>query len=517
VVVVGVVASARPPARRSSIPTRNMLLRVRLGGSGFGLLLLLPLFLFPLLLLLLFPCAGRAEVVDGLSNPKMLALSRPDENHLLVVSWDEVAENGTLSSFPRDEFTGILSFGETLASDLLVDPQSITVAPDGSFIFVSSGAIDGFSVLSRNVVNGSLDFILSVDNSTSGVGNDGGGGGIRGLAISPSGEHLYAAYSERDSIALFDWNQVNKTIGFVAEFGTPEGIIPPALVEPHQLIMSPDGATLYATCPASDAVVYFRRNVESGFLTYLYHAAESDGLSGAMALSISPSGDAVYVIGENDSNVAWLSREEAGALLGTLTWQGASALGVLKPTSIASSGDLVFVSGMGLEEPFLAFTRGLVWGKLRPWTTLAPNDTSIPTPFQSSSMVASADGYNVYLVGQGALGGSLISFVVDMDGIVVAQNLEDGDFVRPLPPPKASTIVRDGPPFLETCVSLYSPCSSGASCCLGSKCTSSRCVPSSLEVAKPQKLQDNSAVTVRPRFWDGWLMSPLLLSFASLL
>ena len=87
----------------------------------------------------------------------------------------------------------------------------------------------------------------------------------------------------------------------------------------RSLAISPDGRHLYAASQGDFSVTLFQRNIASGELTYieLYRDDTNgvDGLDGARSVVISPDGKTVYVAGEDDSAVAVFQRNSTSGKL----------------------------------------------------------------------------------------------------------------------------------------------------------------------------------------------------------
>ena len=104
------------------------------------------------------------------------------------------------------------------------------------------------------------------------------------------------------------------------------------LANPSDVVVSPDGSSVYATSSADDAISHFQRNPGSGALTYVgcisgeqattactaIASATPDGagsgLNGLDALVISPDGSSIHAVAGGDDAVATFTRSPMGAL-----------------------------------------------------------------------------------------------------------------------------------------------------------------------------------------------------------
>ena len=89
----------------------------------------------------------------------------------------------------------------------------------------------------------------------------------------------------------------------------------------YSVAVSPDGKHLYAAGADDDAVAVFSRDAATGRLTYVEMQQDgtggSDGLNGAVSVTVSPDGKHLYAAGYEDDAVAVFRRDAA---TGSLTY-----------------------------------------------------------------------------------------------------------------------------------------------------------------------------------------------------
>ena len=139
------------------------------------------------------------------------------------------------------------------------------------------------------------------------------------VEVSPDGHHVYVASRDSHAVTSFARNAVTGALtqltglaGCIAENG--DGItcaVGAGLREAVFLKVSPDGTNLYVASQLSNAVAVFARNTMTGALTQLQGVAgcisedgsdngiarvcaDGQGLVGAIAITVSPDGLAVY-------------------------------------------------------------------------------------------------------------------------------------------------------------------------------------------------------------------------------
>ncbi len=136
--------------------------------------------------------------------------------------------------------------------------------------------------------------------------------------------------------------------------------------------VSPDGRNVYTVAPSSDAVAVFTRDPATGALTQLEQqqdgAGNVDGIAYAAALVISPDGGFVYVAGSRDDAVASFSRnQETGALtfLEAHKEGTAGVEGIRYARALAMSPDGQFLYAAGQKSDAIAvFKRNTLTGWL---------------------------------------------------------------------------------------------------------------------------------------------------------
>lgn len=211
----------------------------------------------------------------------------------------------------------------------------------------------------------------------------------------------------------------------------------PGLADANDVTVSPDGTSVYATAPASQAVVVFSRDA-SGSLIHRECFSSLNGvcgpsndnrvgLSGARGVAVSPDGKSVYVA----SSGSHLTRFDRNSATGLLTYQGCvssigavcsdpvarAGLGGALEVAVSPDGEDVYVVG-GSDNAIVRLDRNTTTGAVtyagcltfQSTATVAcgagnDNKSGMNAP---EGVAVSPEGRNVYVVSAGSA--SLVRF-----------------------------------------------------------------------------------------------------------
>ncbi len=264
-------------------------------------------------------------VVSGLAGAAGVAVSADGANVYVAG-----ADDGAVVAFDRDPDTGELDlvepfFNGDMGSDGLIGATALTISPDGAQVYVASQDDNTVVALARDASTGALTFI---ERKRDGLGSVPLNTltGARHLVLSPDGHFLYVAAQTAGAIASFQRDPATGALTFasVVHQGDLQGplgdqIQVNGLDLVRSLAMSPGGAHLYAASLADDSVTLFTRDPMSGRLSWAATYADGDGaisgLDGATAVIVSPDGARVYALGLNSDAVAVFQRSWADGRL----------------------------------------------------------------------------------------------------------------------------------------------------------------------------------------------------------
>ncbi|MFN6464896.1 MAG: beta-propeller fold lactonase family protein [Nostoc sp. DedVER02] len=245
--------------------------------------------------------------VDGLGGVAAVTIS-PDGKFLYTSASDDSA----VAVFERNLQTGKLSFVEVKKDDTdgvdgLGGSFFTAISPDGKFLYTSASDDSAVAVFERNLQTGKLSFVEVKKDDTDGVD---GLAKVSSVTLSPDGKFLYAAGFGDLAVAVFERNLQTGKLSFVeVQKDDTDGI--DGLSGVTHLTVSRDGKYLYASGLGDSAVAVFERNLQTGKLDFVEVQKDDtdgvDGLAGASYVTLSPDGKYLYASGSDDSAVAVFS------------------------------------------------------------------------------------------------------------------------------------------------------------------------------------------------------------------
>jgi uncharacterized repeat protein (TIGR01451 family) len=343
--------------------------------------------------------------------------------------FDQTADLEIQKSDGRTEFNGLAGAMDVATS----------AAGDGRHVYIAGTADNAIGILKiqtptmqddRNVV-----FLTSVVS-----GQDGAAGltGVEGLAISPDGEHLYAAGTLDSTIAVFDRDTEAGTLTLL-ELQENGVLGVSGLSAVTALDVSPDGRHVYAVGRNADSMAVFSRDADAmsadfGKLTFvevIQNGVDNvSGMIGPIDVAVSPDGNNVYVAAPGDDSIVAFDRNNISVSnsFGKLTYRDtysnsdANVAGVGGVSGLAFSRDPITPANDGLflyasasvDESVAVFQRDPGTGALA-LVEFKQNGTGGVMGLSGASDVAvSADGAHLYATG--ALDQSLVIFEIQLDG-----------------------------------------------------------------------------------------------------
>jgi 6-phosphogluconolactonase (cycloisomerase 2 family) len=264
----------------------------------------------------------------GLASPRRVAVP-PDGSHVYVAS----ADLGGIAAFSRTAPTlptlGRLGFLFSEPSFSLRIPRGVAITPDARHLLLTTLGDQSLRSFERDPATGAVQLL---DTETEEVDDPSDPGpeaaGIyepRAVAVAPNGTDVYVTDTSTYSVSLYrldpatgELTYVESEIDGVNDPGDSGGIVD-GLYEPWDVVVSPDGRSVYAPGSNEDKVAAFERDPGTGELNFVEVEVEGvgevDGLAGVMGLAISPDGKSLYAAGRSSEEAAVFARDpNTGAL-----------------------------------------------------------------------------------------------------------------------------------------------------------------------------------------------------------
>jgi len=207
----------------------------------------------------------RTSVAPNASLPQFLLMD-PAGAFLYVAN----SGSNNISVFSISSSTGALTPVANSPFPIGASPLNMQLTPSGNFLFVSIPSLTSGLILGFSVNAGALTLVSQI--STDGPNPN-------GLAIDPSGTHLYAANSGSNSISIF---AVAASGSLTEVSGSP---INGGFLVPVALILDPKAQFLYVANQGSNNVAAYSINSTTGLPDIL----TTSTTTGAFATESSPS------------------------------------------------------------------------------------------------------------------------------------------------------------------------------------------------------------------------------------
>lgn len=246
--------------------------------------------------------------VEGIWQAIGVAVSA-DGNWVLVSGRKSPSQpKGAVALFARDAGTGALTFAHAIFDQFtpgvtgLGNGGTIWPSPDGAHVYVASPTGNAVAILAIDGLAGELDFLGSV---ADGVGDVDGIGGAGNVAFDASGSSVYVTGATDGALAVFERHPASGQLDFLEVH--VDGIAGvDGLAGAAGVAVSPSGDRVFAAGPTDNAVAIFVRDVD-GRLTPIAVARDGidglDGLAGARSPRTSNDGVHLYVAASGEAAI----------------------------------------------------------------------------------------------------------------------------------------------------------------------------------------------------------------------
>jgi 6-phosphogluconolactonase (cycloisomerase 2 family) len=350
--------------------------------------------------------------VDGLRLTTALAASPDGRNVYATAEGDDSVV--VLSRGPGGQLLFTQAVRDGGGVDGLDGAIAVAVAPGGEHVYVAGTGDDAVAILARNPGTGVLTFVGRVRDGEGGID---GLAGVRGVAVSPDGAHVYAAGTDERSIVVFARDGGTGGLTFVGRVVDGQGGVD-GIAGVQGIVVSGDGLNVYAAGTDDDAVAVFTRDAQTGALTWIERRRDGgngvNGLAGAIALALSPDGAHLYVVGADDDAVAVFARSPG---TGALTFveqeeegrRGVTDMGLPLSVTVSPDGGYVFVAASS-GRAVAAFARDASTGRLLFLERRRDGEDGVEGLIGADGVAASPDGTRLWVTARTS--GAVTSFVV---------------------------------------------------------------------------------------------------------
>ncbi|MBH8573841.1 beta-propeller fold lactonase family protein [Nostocaceae cyanobacterium CENA369] len=343
--------------------------------------------------------------VDGLAGNFFVTVS-PDGKYLYAAGYNDSA----VVVFGRDTATGKLSFVEFQKDGIngvngLANIYSVTVSPDGKYLYAAGYGDSAVAVFGRDTVTGKLSFVEFQKDGINGVD---GLAGAFSVTVSPDGKYLYAGGASDSAVAVFERDTATGKLSFVeVQKDGINGV--DGLAGVRASTISLDGKYLYAAGFSDSALAVFERDTVTGKLSFVEVQKDGingvDGLSAAYSSAISPDGKYLYAVGAYDSAVAVFERDTATGKLSFVEVQkdginGVDGIDNVTTVTVSPDGKYLYAAGV-YDSAVAVFGRDTVTGKLTFLEVQKDGTNGIDGLSLVRSITVTPDGKYLYAAGSG--------------------------------------------------------------------------------------------------------------------
>jgi 6-phosphogluconolactonase (cycloisomerase 2 family) len=347
----------------------------------------------------------------------------PDSRYIYATGWDEGkmamftrnSASGALTFVKT--FTAEVTYpdGSTYDLDGL---KPLQISPDGRHLYASGNFGRVLTILERDTVSGELTFseVITTSAPASGQENSSYSLNIRTMALSSDGQSFYTTSTNRDSvdgITVFKRDGQKGNLTFVEQWQDAEPDAAPRYGS-WAIAVSPDDRQVYLTTWGNWVHVYARgADGDLSFVEAVKKEPVSEGLPGFFgfgALTFSPDGHYVYTVQPDDNTVEVFKREQQS---GRLTFvqasqYGAATKGQITPglpiandVAVSPEGRHLYVASLN-ENGVAVFSRNQSSGVLTFTEIITDGGTNpggiVDGLAGAASVALSPDGHHVYAV-----------------------------------------------------------------------------------------------------------------------
>jgi 6-phosphogluconolactonase (cycloisomerase 2 family) len=320
----------------------------------------------------------------------------PDGQNVYTASYRDHA----VSHFRFESIGAFLSYQTAVldGSYEKLSPKSVVVSSDGKHVYAPGKT--GVGIFARDEISGSLDF-LEIQDYMPSYGSS--WNGVQCVAISPDGDHVYAAGYEGD-IVVFDRNEATGklTVNDVYRLGVPPIDL---YTDPSSITVSPDGSHVFMTGGHPGFIQIFSRDPVTGALEqqqrYQGYRGMRDAWEGINDIAVSHDGRHVYGATKYWDMITvfkWNDNADSLQIVQELfdDKDGVHGLDGASNLTISPDGEHVYVAS-GTNNTVVAFQRNQISGKLTHLEVKKHGIDSVDFIQDPNAIAISPDGTHVFV------------------------------------------------------------------------------------------------------------------------
>jgi len=237
------------------------------------------------------------------------------------------SNDNSIVQFSRNLSNGNLTYTSTytegnIGNMGLSGVNALSLSNDGYSLYTSGLNNSNIGHYKRNLVDGSLQFVQTIENNSITVDLS----GLSSIKTSNDDKDVYVTSVLNNSLYVFERNlsvaATDSSYGMLTlkqsitqgQNGVVGLLSPADVVSSFDANPSYDGRHVYVANEQSDSVVWFVKNIQSGELSFAgvitNSVANVTGLDGALSIASDDSGDFVYVAGSQDNSIVALTRSD---------------------------------------------------------------------------------------------------------------------------------------------------------------------------------------------------------------
>ncbi len=331
--------------------------------------------------------------------------SRPSGNQAIALSPDGRflyrSTGSAILALRRNTINGRLRFLEAYRNGRggvsgIFNNRQLLVTPDGRQLLVTATDSDQLlEVFRRDTTTGLLDFVHNAF-----IGTPPKADGVA-LVQSADGRHVYIATGSDHTVALLKRRPLAARLEALASYRGGVDFPPQSMLNPIELVLSPDERFLYVLALWSEAVVVLSRDPSSGELSFVESVPPQFGgqpdLSRARSLAIDPDGRFLYVALFDNGPLVQLERQPDGRLEHSRSFDG-GGIDLTQVVGVATGPLGRFVYALDYRQAGIVVRQGEGTGELSLVNSLQLLEDDMVDGLEGAgTMALSPDGHHLYV------------------------------------------------------------------------------------------------------------------------